>query len=92
MSWLAENYIGLLYLIAAILFIFGLKRLGRVRTARSGWFFSSSARPVRPRIPKGQKLKGAKLRVMIAPLISAKTIASGLCKRWKKIAMVEGFM
>lgn len=36
MSWLANNYIALLYLISAVLFIFGLKRLGRVRTARGG--------------------------------------------------------
>lgn len=36
MSWFAENYIALLYLISAVLFIFGLKRLGKVRSARGG--------------------------------------------------------
>jgi len=36
MSWLAANDIPILYLASAVLLILGLKRLGRVRTARDG--------------------------------------------------------
>ncbi|MDD9940293.1 MAG: NAD(P)(+) transhydrogenase (Re/Si-specific) subunit beta [Myxococcales bacterium] len=43
MSWLADNFSALLYLISAVMFIFGLKRLGRVRTARGGNQVAASA-------------------------------------------------